>query len=309
MGARPAPGQRRTAEPTSATNEEGTTLVSWSITARLRRLARNVAEDAVLYGRLTAMQVRAQAQYKLSLAIDIGTYLFVTLLEFTTVFIFFGSFPTLLGWSVGEVALLWALTSLGFGLAEMVGAGIDRFDEVIRLGEFDRVLLRPASAFIQTAGSDFRLRRLGRLAQGSLALLIALRLMPAQHWGLGQWGIVAIAVCSACLLFLAVLLLGATLCFWTVETTELTNILTYGGREMLSWPLSLYNATLQRFFLFVVPLAFGVYVPVCALLGRPLPFGLSASLAYAAPMVALLFASIAVGVWRVGVLHYQSTGS
>jgi ABC-2 type transport system permease protein len=105
------------------------------------------------------------------------------------------------------------------------------------------------------------------------------------------------------------LLLGATLCFWTVETTELTNILTYGGREMLSYPLSIYNSGLQRFFLFVIPLAFCSYIPVCYLLGRGLPFGLPGGLAFASPLVALVFALASGAIWRFGVNHYQSTGS
>jgi ABC-2 type transport system permease protein len=87
------------------------------------------------------------------------------------------------------------------------------------------------------------------------------------------------------------------------------NILTYGGRDMLSYPLAIYNQFLQRFFLFVVPLAFGSFVPTCYLLGRPLPFGLPAEVAFAAPFVALVFAMAAFVAWRFGVRHYQSTGS
>ncbi len=95
------------------------------------------------------------------------------------------------------------------------------------------------------------------------------------------------------MIFVTILLLGATVCFWTIETTELTNILTYGGREMLSYPLTIYHQMLQRFFLFVVPVAFGSYVPTCYILGRPLPFGLSSWLAFAGPLAAALFAFIA----------------
>ena len=265
--------------------------------------------DLALYRKLIVMQLRAQAQYKTSLAIDVGTYLFVTILEFLTLLVFFGQFPNLLGWTVGQVALLFALTSLGFGLAEMIGSGIDQFDQTVRLGEFDRVLLRPVSPFIQIAGSDFRLRRLGRLMQGTMAFALALRLLPPLHWTAARVVIVALGIASTSAIFLAILLLGATLCFWTVETTELTNIFTYGGRELLSWPFTIYNQTLQRIFLFVVPLAFGSYVPACYLLGRPLPLGLPLWAAFAAPLVALVFAGLAAAIWRVGVRHYQSTGS
>jgi ABC-2 type transport system permease protein len=269
----------------------------------------SLVSEARLYWLLVGMQLRAQTQYKVSLAVDIVSNLLVTTSEFATLLVFFGPFPTLLGWRVGEVALLYAVTSISFGVAELFGAGFDEFPNLIRRGEFDRVLLRPAGALLQIASSDFRLRRLGRITEGVLALLLALHLLPGLRWAPLQLVVLPLGVLSGALIFLAILLLGATLCFWTVETTELTNILTYGGREMLSYPLTVYHPIMQRIFLFVVPLAFGTYIPVCYVLGRPLPFGLPLGVAFVAPLVALVFALLAVCVWRVGVHHYQSTGS
>ncbi len=269
----------------------------------------NILSDLRLYVYLLITQIRAQAQYKVNLVIDISTYFALTSLEFVGVLLYFGPFPTLLGWKVGEVAMLCGVMSISFGLAEMFGAGIDAFPDTIRLGEFDRVLLRPVSSFILVAGSDFRLRRLGRITQGCITFIVALRLLPALNWTPVKLLVLAIGIGSGALLFISVLLLGATLCFWTVESTELLNILTYGGREMLSYPLVIYNQLLQRFFLFVVPLAFGSFVPTCYLLGRPLPFGLPAEVAFAAPLVALAFAVVAIATWRFGIHRYQSTGS
>jgi ABC-2 type transport system permease protein len=269
----------------------------------------NARDDLRLYLRLIVMQVRSQAQYRASLAIDIGTYLAVTGLEFTVVFIVFGRFPTLLGWRLGEVALLYSFTSLAFGTAELIGAGIDNFSETIRRGEFDRVLLRPVGVFTQVLGSDFRLRRLGRLTQGAIGFVVALGWLPDLRWTPAKLVMLPLGIVSGATVFLAILLLGATLCFWTVETTELTNVLYYGGRELLSWPMSIYAPSLQRIFLFVVPLAFGSYVPLCFILGRALPFDLPAAWAFAAPLPAGIFALSALGVWRLGIARYQSTGS
>jgi ABC-2 type transport system permease protein len=272
-------------------------------------MIQNILVDLLLYRRLIGIQLRAKAQYKVNLVVDILTYFAVTSLEFVGVLLYFASFPTLLGWKVAEVALLYSVMSMSFGVAELFGAGIDMFPDLIRLGEFDRVLLRPVGSFVQVATSDFRLRRLGRITQGCIAFVVALRLLPDLHWTLAKWIALVIGIGSGALLFIAVLLLGATLCFWTIETTELFNILTYGGREMLSYPLNIYHQVLQRFFLFVVPLAFGSYVPTCYLLGRPLPFALPGEVVFAAPLVALGFALVAGAVWRFGVHHYQSTGS
>lgn len=269
----------------------------------------NILVDLRLYCRLVVMQLRAQMQYKVNVFIDIITYLCVTGLEFVAVLIYFGPFSTLGGWNVGEVSMLYAITSMSFGMAELFGAGIDGFDETIRRGEFDRVLLRPIGALTQVVSSEFRLRRLGRLSEGMLVFILALRLLHGLNWTVAKLVIVLFGITSGALIFIAVLLLGATLCFWTIQTTEITNILTYGGREMLSYPLTIYNQAMQKFFLFVVPLASGTYIPTCYLLGISLPFGLPEEIAFGVPFVALTFALIAWTIWRSGVRRYQSTGS
>ena len=264
-----------------------------------------------LYARLIRMQLRAQMQYKVDLVIDMLTYFLVTVLDFCVVLIYFVPFPTLLGWHLGEVALLSAVTSLGFGLAELFGGGIDNFDTLIRQGDFDRVLLRPVTALTQVSTTQFRLRRLGRITQGIGAFALSLFFLRGLNliWTPLKILVLLLGITSSALLFVSILLLGATICFWTVDATELTNILTYGGREMLSYPLTIYHQLMQRLFVFIVPLAFGTYIPVCYVLGRTLPFGLPDWLAFTSPLVALLFALAALAFWRFGVHRYQSTGS
>jgi ABC-2 type transport system permease protein len=270
-----------------------------------------LTRDIRLYMRLIAMQVKAQMQYKVDLALDVLTYFLLTALEFATLLIYFVPFPTLLDWRMGEVALLGAVVSIGFGLAELFGGGIDNFEVIIRQGDFDRILLRPVTALMQVSTTQFRLRRFGRITQGLSAFGLALFFLRDAHlvWTPLKILVLCLGVLSSALIFVSVLLLGATVCFWTVETTELTNILTYGGREMLSYPLTIYHQLLQRLFVFIVPLAFGTYIPVCYVLGRALPFALPNWLAFFSPLIALLFALVALAFWRFGVHRYQSTGS
>ncbi len=268
-----------------------------------------VFADLRLYRHLIGIQIRSQLQYRLNLAFEIITHLGMTGLEFCALLLYFASFPSLLGWKVGEVCLLGAIMSLSFGLAEMVGAGVDAFPTMIRRGNFDGVLLRPAGAFLQVMGSDFRLRRLGRITQGGVAFVIALRLLPGVHWTVAKLIVLPLGIISGSILFIALFLLGATVCFWSIETTELTNMVTDGGRDMLTYPITIYDQVLQRVFLFVIPLAFGSYVPVCYILERSLPFGLPVELAFISPIIALFFACVAGLAWRFGVYHYQSTGS
>lgn len=268
-----------------------------------------ILSDLRLYQRLVVMQVRAQLQYKVNVVVDVLTYFGVTSMEFFTMLIYFVQFPSMLGWHIGEVAMLGGVTSFSFGLAELFGAGIDVFDETIRRGDFDRVLLRPLNALILVVSSEFRLRRLGRMTEGVLAFLFSLTLLHNINWTPFKALALLIGVLSGALIFVSILLMGATLCFWTVQTTELSSILYYGGREMLSYPITIYHQAMQRILLFVVPLAFGTYMPTCYLLNRTLPLNLPTWTVFLSPFSALAFASVAVWIWRFGVRHYQSTGS
>ncbi|CAA9555276.1 MAG: hypothetical protein AVDCRST_MAG33-1229 [uncultured Thermomicrobiales bacterium] len=101
----------------------------------------------------------------------------------------------------------------------------------------------------------------------------------------------------------------ATLSFWTTQGIEAVNIATYGGNMVATYPIDIFAGWLRRFFLFVVPLAFAVHIPMAWLLGKPTPLGLPAWVGLLAAPVLLLFC-LAVGwLWRLGVSRYRSTGS
>jgi ABC-2 type transport system permease protein len=264
--------------------------------------------DAVLYRRLIGARIRAQMQYRVSFLLMTLVSMVVTGSDLLAILILFNYFGELAGWRAGEVALLYGLAMVAFGLSEMVAAGFDVFPRAIQQGEFDRVLLRPVGIFVQVLAADFQLRRLGRTAQGGLALALAMAWTPIVWTPLKVFYLLVVLI-SGFVMFSALLVLGAVLCFWTVQSIEIINTVTYGGTEMASYPLPIYHDLLQRFFTFVVPLAFVSYFPALYLLDRPELQGLPNWLPGATPVAAAVLALTAWLAWRVGVRHYQSTGS
>ncbi|MGK3985907.1 ABC-2 family transporter protein [Sorangium sp. So ce136] len=113
---------------------------------------------------------------------------------------------------------------------------------------------------------------------------------------------------GACV-FYGLLVLQATLCFWTVESLEIMNTLTYGGTKAAQYPLTLYGDWFRRFFTFVVPLAFVSYIPAGALLARPTVPALPEAVRWASPVVGVAFLLVSLRIWRFGERRYQSTGS
>jgi ABC-2 type transport system permease protein len=264
--------------------------------------------DIVLYRRLIGARIRAQMQYRVSFLLMTLVSMVVAGSDLLAILILFNYFGELAGWQAGEVALLYGLAMVAFGLSEMVAAGFDVFPRAIQQGEFDRVLLRPVGIFVQVLAADFQLRRLGRTAQGGLALALAMAWTPIVWTPLKALYLLVVLV-SGFVMFSALLVLGAVLCFWTVQSIEIINTVTYGGTEMASYPLPIYHDLLQRFFTFVVPLAFVSYFPALYLLDRPELQHLPTWLPGATPLASALLALTAWLAWRVGVRHYQSTGS
>jgi ABC-2 type transport system permease protein len=267
-----------------------------------------VVEPLILYARLVGAQVRSQMQYKVSFVLAMAGSFLSCVTEFGVVLVLFTRVPHLAGWSLAEIALLYGISGLCFAVAEIIAAALDDFGVHIVRGTFDRVLVRPRGALFQVLSEDFALRRLGRIAQAALVLVIALGLLEIS-WSLDKMAILALTLVSGTVIFFSIFVLGASFCFWTVQAKEATHIFTYGGDAVSGYPLDIYRGSVRRFFTFIVPLAFVNYEPALYLLDRPDPLGLPDAVRLLSPLAALLMALVAHVGWQQGVRHYQSTGS
>jgi ABC-2 type transport system permease protein len=257
-----------------------------------------------LYGRYIATSIRSQRQYPASvIATSIGAFA-ATITDFIGIWALFARFHRLEGWGFAEVALLYGVVSVSFALADSLTRGFDVFGEqFVKTGDFDRLLVRPRSTILQLLGYELRVTRIGRLGQGILAWAVGAHLSQI-GWTATSWAILWFAVAGGIALFGGILLLQATLAFWTVESLELANTLTYGGVEAGQYPLDVYARWFRDFLVYVVPIGCISYFPVSVVLGRAsaTPFALAPSFGFA-------FLALSLWVWRVGVRHYTSTGS
>jgi len=262
-----------------------------------------------LYSRYVANCLRAQMLYPTAFLLRFVSQFFITLTEFGGVFALFARFGHIGSWRFAEIALFYGVISTSFGLADMTSKGLDMFGpQFVKTGDFDRVLLRPRSEMLQLAGFEFGFTSVGRILQGLFALAVAIMLLPIA-WTLGQAALLVWSIVGGVALFWAILILQATLSFWTVEALEVANTLTYGGVEAGQYPLDIYAAWFRKFLFFVVPIGCVSYLPVATLLGRSGMTGVPAPAADLAPSAAFGFLALSMAAWRFGVAHYTSTGS
>jgi ABC-2 type transport system permease protein len=267
-----------------------------------------VGEPARPYLRLVQAQLRAQTQYRLSFALDlVATSVGVTL-DLIAVLVLFRVTPTLAGFGLAAAFLVASLASCGFALADLVCGNIEQLRTTIRTGQLDAVLVRPLGVLPQLIAGDFAPRRIGRAAQGVVALAVALGLAQVR-WTPAHLAMLALATLSGAVFFCAWFVAGATVAFWWIESGEFANGFTYGGRDFTAYPMTVYSGPFRRLFGYGLGFAFVAYYPALVLLDRPDPLGGPTWLGWTAPLVAALAAGLASLIWRTGVRHYRSTGS
>jgi ABC-2 type transport system permease protein len=266
--------------------------------------------NLALYRRLVSIQIRSQLQYRVPFLLDaVATALMTGTFILTLAFVF-ERFGGLSGWNLAEVAFLYGMVELSFGVMDMVFSGFDpqNFGRQVRLGLFDQMMLRPASLTLQVLGSDFIMRRLGRIFQGGLVLLIAISWLEIA-WTPAKLLYLPWVVFGQVCFFGGLFVIGATLSFWTVDSLEAVNIFTYGGAEMISYPMNIYQDWMQRFFTYILPAIFLNYYPALYFMDKPDPLHLPAFAPFLAPAAGLAVLAAALGFWRIGIRYYQSTGT
>ena len=265
--------------------------------------------DAVrLYLHCISASIRSQMQYRVSFVFQTAAQFVVCGIDFLAMWALFDRFGSLRGWHLPEVALFYGMVHTSFALADAPSRGFDIFSGMVRRGDFDRLLLRPRSTAFQLAAHALDLRRIGRFSQGLAVLIYAICALEIDFTP-GKVALLAFAMAGTACLFYGLIVLQATAAFWTVETLEIMNTVTYGGTETGSYPLSIYHDWFRRFFTFVVPLACVNYYPALAILGRAEAGGFAAAFGWFSPAVGLLFLLASLRAWRFGVRHYRSTGS
>lgn len=259
-----------------------------------------------IYVKLALSYVRSSMQHRASFAMSVARNAVSSFGDLARLMLLGFSFGALGGWSQAEIAVLYGIITVSFALANAVGASLFHFSKLVKEGSFDRVLMRPCCVLTQVMGWRFDLTRFGRLTMGMIGLVWGIVNQP-EAFGPAQYAMIVVSIFSGILLFAGVLLLQGASCFWTIESTEAFNAITYGGISMASYPLEIYQNWLKELFLYVIPLGFLNYLPCMVLFDKAMPYPVW--MAYMGPAAGGLFLFVGLLVWKLGVRHYRSTGS
>jgi ABC-2 type transport system permease protein len=260
------------------------------------------------YLRLLAAQVRSQTQYRLSFAFDLVSSTILSGLDLVTLWVLFGVNDSLGGFGGTDVLLMVGVATMAFPVADLVVGNTEKLRVYVRSGLFDAVLLRPLSSLGQLLAMDFAPRRVGRVVQGTAIYVVSLVIAPVQ-WSVPVAVLVVVAPLAGAVFFGSIFVAGATVAFWWIDSGEITNAFTYGGKDVAAYPMTVFGGLFRRVFAYGLGFAFVSYLPSLAMLGRSDPLGTPDWVRWCSPLTSLIVAALAGLFWRTGVRHYRSTGS
>lgn len=260
------------------------------------------------YLQLLRAQVRSQTAYRGSFGIDVVSSIWANVFDVVAVLVLFRVTTSLGGFPVREALVIVGLSTCAFATADLAVGQVDRLRLHVRTGLLDTVLVRPLRALPQLLLGNVPVRLVGRVGLGAAVLVVALALAPIE-WTAARVALALLAPVAGAAFFGSVFVAASTVAFWWVESGELANSLTYGGRDLTTYPMTVYGGLFRRVFGFGLGFAFVAYYPAVALLGRGDPLGLPGWVGWVSPAVALPAVGVAAVCWRFGIRHYRSTGS
>jgi ABC-2 type transport system permease protein len=221
----------------------------------------------------------------------------------TSVELIFGQVQTIAGWGKNQVLLL-AVVQMTFGdiMSVFVRDSLRYFSHWIRHGEFDFVLLKPASTRFMVSGRSFDFDHLVRLFADVLVLLIFLNRLAIQP-ELSSWLNFFLLLFAGVFALYNIFFTFTTTNFWFTNLFNLDELhasIIDAGR----YPLDIFQGKLKSFFTFIIPVAFVGTFPTLALLGK-----IGFEWAVYGLAIALLSFFVSQAFWRFAIKYYSSASS
>jgi ABC-2 type transport system permease protein len=210
-------------------------------------------------------------------------------------------------WSKAQIAFLLGLALFVRGVIDFaLNANIYSPSRRIGRGQLDHMLLMPQPLWVTIASDGFMpFSCSGTLIAGAAVIawsVHALELSISAGW----LALLALHVVSAGVIMLSFAYLWGSLAFIAPRGAEEINTTTTRLIEQLKpFPLDGVGGGLSLLLLSVVPAGFLAWLPSRVLLGIS---DSSWAMAFT-PLAALVFASLAITVFRLGLRHYGRTGS
>ena len=258
-----------------------------------------------LYCTYAKLSLMSKLVYKANVIIGIIAFLFTEATSLFTLYILVSSVPSIDGYSIYHIGLLFGLTNLAVGIDHLV---TDRLWTVayweVKSGKLDHMFLRPVPVLFQVIASEVQLEAFGELIV-AIALICLCGSKLCIVGGLGAILIVILGILCAAVIISSFKILVASLAFKFKRSGPLLQFI-YNFSGYTKYPMKIYPKVIQAILTFIIPLGLCLFMPfenLFAPVYNPLIL-CSSMIGFTA-----FFAAICIMCWNKLVKQYESTGT
>lgn len=256
-----------------------------------------------LYGYFLLQRFKILMEYRVNFLIGASSTIILQIAGLLTIWVVMSQIPSLNGWTLNEVLLVYGLLTLSKSINHMFADNLWTIGmSYVRTGEFDRFLVRPIDPLFHLLADRFCHDGIGNFLIGAVLVAGSAAALGIAWTPLNLLYLV-IAVLSGGTIFIALNLITATSAFWIVESIPVTQII-FNTHEFAKYPLNIYHRAIGILLTWLVPYGFASFYPASYLLGKDI-----GALAWMGPVVATVLLVLGYRVWLFGLRHYSSTGS
>lgn len=244
---------------------------------------------------LVGVNLASAMEYRASFISQIVGMLINNGIYFVFWVIFFEQFGTVRGYNTGEIFLLFAIVTVGFGLAHMfAGNTAHHMATLIAQGRLDYYLVFPRNLLLHVIFSRMMVSTIGDLTFGLVAYLFTGRFHPSEIL------LFLLTALVVALIFAAYGIITGSLAFYMGNAQHASQQISNAMLTFSLYPNSLFAGASRVLLYTLLPAAFVGAVPVEIVKGRD---GL---LLLALLGVAAIIWAIAIVVFYVGLRRYES---
>jgi ABC-2 type transport system permease protein len=217
-------------------------------------------------------------------------------------------FPSMNGWDFRQMFFLYALWMTGHELHNGLFFNVVTVPDYIREGRFDRFLVRPLDTLFQVLTVPQQ-----NVPDGLLLGIVTLAFATAAAGVHVDWTYVVfvpLIVTGGALIDLGISLVVATVSFWFIRVDTLRWVVMSLEQDFTRYPISIYTRGVRIILTFVLPFAFMNYFPATYFLQKAeTGLHLNPAVGLLTPAIGLAWLAVSYAFWRIGLRHYQGTGS
>ncbi len=217
-------------------------------------------------------------------------------------FVVYGNTDSIAGWNRGDAFVLAATVFLMNAFFSALFFSLQEIPTQVRMGTLDFVVTKPIDTQFWVSTRKFSFDQIGTLVAGLVMVAVGVREAGVSPGVLQWFAYITLIGCSLAIFYsfnLALMTTG----IWLVRVDNLWVL----GESMIQisrFPLDIYGAGLQRFFMFAVPLGFLGTVPA-----RQLVQGFDGTTVLLGVAWAVATVWLSRRFWRFAITHYTSASS